>query len=125
MVVTDVLSLQRIWFNIYHSDYYVALQSLMTVNIGFKHSKMIDPKEDAEARVRGLRDCRLPVRNATVSLFISFYSPFRSVENCRYLTQNFTQLPGAGLLVLILFIILVFSTGHRGSAVESLSSGRI
>ena len=31
MVVTDVISFQKIWFNIYHSDYYIALQSLMTV----------------------------------------------------------------------------------------------
>ena len=31
VVVTDVISFQKIWFNIYHSDYYIALQSLMTV----------------------------------------------------------------------------------------------
>ena len=53
-MVTDIISHEKIWFNIYHNEYYGALQSLMKSLSDFYNSKAGD-----SYKVQDIRDLEI------------------------------------------------------------------
>lgn len=115
VVVTEVMNLQRIWFNIYHSDYYIALQSLMTDLDRFYNSeagdryKVVDTSRLKVGSVLAARFKKqqyhrvvlrsvLPHKKMLRLEYVDYGSvDYQSVKNCRYLTPNFTELPAQAI----------------------------
>jgi len=111
VVVTDIISYEKIWFNIYHQEYYGALQSLMKALSQFYNSAAGDSYKVQNiqsmkvgsvlaARYREGDYHRVVLRrvlpnNKMVRLEYVDYGTvaYQNVEYCRYLTPSFTELP--------------------------------